>query len=177
MEKCTKAMVVDKVWPKFAPNMQKIDDEAENKKELQRAMKVELTTSLTESLTASLTHTLTRSLTDELAPKLAHVAMEQVVPKVAAAATAVTSEHMGACEGIARVLADLHALGTDEVAQGARKLVRMLSPCQLYYLKALLLDSLPTVCVCVVCCDRCLLLKPCLSSSNGSKKICWDIPK
>jgi hypothetical protein len=80
-------------------------------------------------------------------------------------------------EALARVLADLHALGTDEVAQGARKLVRMLSPCQLYYLKALLLDSLPTVCVCVVCCDRCLLLKPCLSSSNGSKTICWDIPK
>ena len=48
--------------PKFAPNMDKIDEETENKKELQRAMKEELITSLTESLTASLTHMLTRSL-------------------------------------------------------------------------------------------------------------------
>ena len=60
--KCTEAMVADKMWPKFAPNMDKIDEETENEKQFQRAMKEELTTLLTESLTASLTHMLTRSL-------------------------------------------------------------------------------------------------------------------
>ena len=32
MTKCTEAMVADKMWPKFAPSMDKIEEETENKK-------------------------------------------------------------------------------------------------------------------------------------------------
>ena len=126
--KCTEAMVADKMWPKFAPSMDKIDEETGNKKELQRAMKEELTTSLTESLTASLTHTLTGSLTAKLAPKLVKGAMGQVLPKVAEATATVTSEHAKAFGGIAMALADLQALTNNADTQAARKHVRTLSP-------------------------------------------------
>ena len=116
VEKVVSAMIDQKMWPRFKPNMERVQAHAAKEVELRREMRTQLTQQLTQQISEQLSASLT--------PTIAETVRASVVASVCKTlAHNVASELCNVNMGMTQLHTDLQNMLTDETAQSIRKFV------------------------------------------------------